>query len=41
MATKKNSGVKKGSRVKPTVVKAGVTKNRGRRYDCGGKLKSK
>lgn len=41
MVARKNSGTRKSGRVKPTVVKAGVTKNRGRRYECGGKLKSK
>ena len=30
-----------GSRVKANVPKAGVTKNRSRRYGCGGKLKVK
>lgn len=30
-----------GGRVKPTIAKAGVTKNRNRRYDCGDKLKAK
>ena len=28
-------------RPKPVAAKAGVTKNRARRYDCGGKLKTK
>ena len=36
MATKKGTG-----RAKPMTPKAGVTKNRGRRYVCGGKLKGK
>lgn len=31
----------KGGRVKAAIVKAGVTKNRSRRYSCGGKLKTK
>ena len=31
----------KVGRVKPTIAKAGVTKNRKRRYECGGKLKTK
>lgn len=26
-------------RVKPLAAKAGITKNRKRRYDCGGKIK--
>ena len=29
---------RKVSRVRPTVPKAGVTKNRARRYACGGKI---
>lgn len=39
----KKCGNKKsmGGRVKATLPKAGVTKNRSRRYGCGGKLKSK
>jgi hypothetical protein len=45
MTTKKscNSFAKGGKvgRVKPTIAKAGVTKNRSRRYGCGGKLKTK
>jgi hypothetical protein len=41
MATKKTNSYAKGGRVRATVVKAGVTKNRSRRYSCGGKLKSK
>lgn len=45
MTTKKScncfaKGGKVG-RVKPTIAKAGVTKNRSRRYGCGGKLKTK
>lgn len=45
MTTKKScncfaKGGKVG-RVKPTIAKAGVTKNRSRRYGCGGKLKAK
>ena len=31
--------VKNTGRAKPLVVKAGVTKNRKRRYGCGGGLK--
>lgn len=41
MANKRNVGRKlsSGARVKPTMIKAGVTKSRDRRYECGGKLK--
>ena len=39
-SNKKAEGGKVG-RVKPTIAKAGVTKNRSRRYGCGGKLKAK
>jgi len=35
------SGGRKVGRVKPTIAKAGATKNRARRYGCGGKLKTK
>ena len=38
---KRSNKKSEGGRVKATVPKAGVTKNRGRRYDCGGKLKVK
>jgi hypothetical protein len=38
MAAKVN---KSSGRAKPMTPKAGVTKNRSRRYDCGGKLKNK
>lgn len=31
--------VKKTGRAKPMTAKAGVTKDRSRRYGCGGKLK--
>jgi hypothetical protein len=41
MATKRSNKKAGGGRVKPTMYKAGVTKNRARRYDCGGKLKTK
>jgi hypothetical protein len=44
MATKtKKSGncYARGGRVKSTVSKAGVTRNRSRRLACGGKLKTK
>jgi hypothetical protein len=41
MATKKGNRKASGGRVKATMAKAGVTKNRARRYDCGGKLKTK
>lgn len=41
MATKRSNKKAGGGRVKPTMSKAGVTKNRTRRYDCGGKLKTK
>ena len=37
---KKDSGGKIG-RAKATTSKAGVTSSRNRRYDCGGKLKTK
>lgn len=30
-----------GGRVRATTPKAGVTKNRARKYGCGGKLKTK
>jgi hypothetical protein len=40
-ATKKANCYARGGRVKATVPKHGVTKNRSRRYSCGGKLKSK
>ena len=40
MASKKSSKkASSGSRVKPMIGKAGVTKNRSRRFECGGKLK--
>ena len=38
MATKKKE-TKKTGRAKPMTPKAGVTKDRGRRYGCGGKVK--
>lgn len=43
MACKSNKYASGGrvSRAKATTPKAGVTKNRSRRYGCGGKLKSK
>ena len=41
MVKRKKSGGGKIGRVKPTIAKAGVTKNRARRYDCGGKIKPK
>lgn len=41
MTTKKKASGGKMSRPKATTSKAGVTKNKGRRYDCGGKLKTK
>lgn len=37
MATKK--GTKKTGRTKPMTTKADVTKDKGRRYGCGGKVK--
>ena len=39
----KRCGSKKsfGGRIKPVIAKAGVTKNRARRYGCGGKVKNK
>ena len=39
MASKKSRG--SNGRAKPAIPKAGVTKNRARRYDCGGKIKTK
>lgn len=36
---KKNNGKKNTGRARPVVAKAGVTRNRDRRYGCGGKLK--
>ena len=33
--------IKSGSRIKANIPKAGVTKNRRRRYDNGGKAKHK
>lgn len=39
MSKKKSKSA--NGRAKPAVPKAGVTKNRSRRYDCGGKLKTK
>ena len=43
MACKSNKMASGGKikRAKATTSKAGVTKNRNRRYGCGGKLKSK
>jgi hypothetical protein len=42
MVTKKiNNSYAKGGRVKANTIKAGVTKNRSRKYSCGGKLKTK
>lgn len=45
MATKrKSSGAKSGAKIgraKPTMIKAGVTANRNRKYCGGGKLKVK
>ena len=41
MVTKRSNKKACGGRVKPTMSKAGVTKNRARRYACGGKLKTK
>lgn len=41
MKTKSTNKKAMGGRIKPTIVKAGVTKNRSRRYSCGGKLKTK
>ena len=40
MANKK-SNKKASGRAKPAVPKGGVTRNRNRRYGCGGKLKAK
>lgn len=40
MATKKGT-TKKTGRAKPMTPKAGVTKDRGRRYGCGGKVTKK
>lgn len=41
MATKRSNKRAGGGRIKTTLPKAGVTKNRARRYECGGKIKSK
>ena len=41
MATKKGNRKTSGGRVRANIPKAGVTKNRARRYGCGGKLKTK
>ena len=41
MATKRSNKKASGGRVKATTSKAGVTRNGKRRYDCGGKLKTK
>lgn len=41
MANKKKSSGGKISRAKATTSKAGYTSNRGRRYGCGGKIKTK
>lgn len=41
MAVKKGNKKSSGGRIKATIAKAGVTKNRSRRYGCGGKLKTK
>jgi hypothetical protein len=38
---KKSNKYASGGRVKATIAKAGVTKNRNRRYSCGGKIKTK
>jgi hypothetical protein len=39
--TKKSNSYARGGRVKATIPKGGVTRNRGRRLSCGGKLKTK
>ena len=42
MNTKKSSNsFAKGGRVKANTTKAGVTRDRKRKYGCGGKLKTK
>ena len=41
MAKKCSNSYAKGGRVKATTSKAGVTRNGKRKYDCGGKLKTK
>ena len=41
MAAKRANRKAAGGRVRANIPKAGVTKNRTRRYDCGGKLKTK
>ena len=38
---KRSNKKAEGGRVKANIPKAGVTKNRGRKYGCGGKLKNK
>lgn len=39
MALKRRPASKSNGRAKPVIPKAGITKNRDRRYGCGGKLK--
>lgn len=39
MTMKRKSVSKSNGRAKPAIPRAGVTKNRDRRYSCGGKLK--
>ena len=41
MAKSSNTKTAGRGRVKATTPKAGVTKNRTRKYGCGGKLKTK
>jgi hypothetical protein len=41
MATKKSNIYARGGRVKANTTKAGVTRDRKRKYSCGGKLKTK
>ena len=40
-ATKKANCYARGGRVKANTTKAGVTRDRRRKYSCGGKLKTK
>ena len=41
MATKSTNKRASGGRVRATTPKAGVTKNRSRKYGCGGSIKNK
>lgn len=41
MGTKATRKVSNGGRVKSNTTKAGITRDRQRKYGCGGKLKTK